>query len=386
VTSIDKQAPESTGCSQSKSSRRFTYHPFEFALAGYSGSGKTTLVCKLLERWSERYNVGFVKHDAHRFEMDREGKDTHRATVAGASTVMINDPRHFARISTLPYSQFERTAAFIDADFVIAEGYKRSDLPKLLVLDTDGHALDEYRAGTFENVRAIAGPSEAPADLDVPYFHRDDVEGIAGFIEEHIHGIADAPLHGLVLLGGESRRMGSPKWALRYGDSEETQAERTIRLLSEVCERVFVSARTEQASELPSHFGLIIDSFPYRGPVAGILSAMHANPHAAWLVAACDLPLLDDVTVRHLVANREPLKIATAYRGSVDKLPEPLCAIWEPRSQQRLLQAAGLRLGCPRKVLIESAPALLDLPNARALDNANTPEEYEEAREALSST
>jgi molybdenum cofactor guanylyltransferase len=196
--------------------------------------------------------------------------------------------------------------------------------------------------------------------------------------------MAEAPLQGLVLLGGESRRMGRPKWALRYGATEETQADRTLRLLSDVCDRVFVSARAEQVSELPSHFDLIVDSFPYRGPVAGMLSAMHERPDAAWLVAACDLPLLDEDTLRHLVAHREPLKIATAYRGSVDGLPEPLCAIWEPRSKQRLLQAAGLRLGCPRKVLIESAPALLDLPNARALDNANTPEEYQQARTTLS--
>jgi molybdenum cofactor guanylyltransferase len=127
VTSNDKSC---------RSSGRFTFHPFEIALCGYSGSGKTTLACRLLERWQHDYVVGFVKHDAHRFEMDRAGKDTHAASEAGAASIMINDPRHFARISTLPYSRFERAYAFVDADFVLAEGFKHSDLPKLLLLDS----------------------------------------------------------------------------------------------------------------------------------------------------------------------------------------------------------------------------------------------------------
>lgn len=160
-----------------RSGRRFTYHPFEVALCGYSGAGKTTLAGRLLARWRDRYRVGFVKHDAHRFEMDRPGKDTHEAMQAGAVGVMINDPRHFARISTLSYSAFERAYAFLDADFVLAEGFKRSDLPKLLLLDADGRAEREYRDGRFTNVLAVVGPGAPPAALDVPFLHRDDVGG-----------------------------------------------------------------------------------------------------------------------------------------------------------------------------------------------------------------
>jgi molybdopterin-guanine dinucleotide biosynthesis protein MobB len=371
-----------------RSGRRFTYHPFEVALCGYSGAGKTTLACRLLARWAGRYRVGFVKHDAHRFEMDKPGKDTHRAAEAGAAGVMINDPRHFARISALPYSAFERAYAFPDADFVLAEGFKRSDLPKLLLLDVedpargaDGRAWREYREGGFTNVLAVVGPGEPPEGLDLPYFHRDDVDGIAALIEAFVHRRAEAPLYGLVLAGGESRRMGRPKWALDYRG--EPQAQRTARLLGAVCARVFLSVRPGQAVEGLPEVERIEDRFPAWGPVAGILSAMEAHPEAAWLVAACDLPFLDAPTLEALVAGRDPLKIATAYRSTHGGLPEPLCAVWEPRARQRLLQAAGIGMTCPRKVLIESAPRLLDLANPSALDNANTPAEYESARAAL---
>lgn len=362
--------------------RRFTYHPFEVALSGYSGAGKTTLACKLLRRWAAHYDVGYVKHDAHRFEMDLPGKDTFAASEAGAVAVMINDAGHHARVSTLPYSRFERGYAFVDADFVLAEGFKHTDLSKLLVLDAAGRAWQAFGEGQISNVLASVGAGDAPPGRgDVPFFHRDDIEGIAQFVEAHIRRLAAAPLYGLVLAGGQSRRMGQPKWALDYRG--EPQAARAARLLGAVCERVFLSIRAEQSAEPLPDVPAIADLFPPWGPAAGILSAMEAHPEAAWLVVACDLPFLDADTLHALVARRDPLKIATAFTSAHDGLPEPLCAVWEPRARQRLLQAAGLGLACPRRVLIESRPRLLALPDARALDNANTPEEYQAARAAL---
>jgi molybdopterin-guanine dinucleotide biosynthesis protein MobB len=370
-----------------RAASRFTYHPFEVALCGYSGTGKTTLACALLQRWAGRYRVGFVKHDAHRFEMDRPGKDTYEATAAGAAAVMINDPRHSARISTLPYSRFERAYAFVDADFVLAEGFKHSDLPKLLLLDADGRAWTEFLGGRFTNVLAVIGPNGRPEGLGdaVPFFHRDDVAGIAAFVDGHLRRTSDSPLHGLVLAGGASRRMGRPKWALDYHG--EPQAVRAARLLESVCAQVSVSARQDQALDGLGAWPVIEDRFPAWGPSAGILSAMESIPGAAWLVVACDLPFLNPLTVDTLVAGRDSFSLATAFRsggeGAHEGLPEPLCAIWEPRSRQRLLQAAGVGAACPRKVLMESATRLLDLPDRRALDNVNTPEEYETARATL---
>ncbi|MDA9793096.1 molybdopterin-guanine dinucleotide biosynthesis protein MobB, partial [Bacteriovoracaceae bacterium] len=69
----------------------YTYHPFEIAFCGLSNSGKTTLVSKLIKELSTDYNVGYLKHDAHGFEMDKTGKDTWHATNSGASVVVIND-------------------------------------------------------------------------------------------------------------------------------------------------------------------------------------------------------------------------------------------------------------------------------------------------------
>jgi molybdopterin-guanine dinucleotide biosynthesis protein A len=194
-------------------------------------------------------------------------------------------------------------------------------------------------------------------------------------------GTTAAPVYGLLLTGGGSRRMRRDKAHLGYGG--EPQLLRAWRLLDQTTERAFVSVR-EQQREDPLRAGLpmIVDTYDAVGPAAGILSAQDLYPEVAWLVLACDLPLLDLETLRRLLTARDPAADATAFTSRSDGLPEPLCAIWEPTSNARLLQ--GYRAGeyCPRKVLIRSNAVLLD-PPGDALDNANTPEDFEQMQTLL---
>ena len=99
-------------------------------------------------------------------------------------------------------------------------------------------------------------------------------------------------IYGLLLVGGESRRMGRDKALLKYGD-DRTQLERSAELLQSVCPQVFVSLRAEQNFDLPAGTQAILDNAPEaKGPLCGILSALRAHPEAHWLVLACDLPFL----------------------------------------------------------------------------------------------
>jgi molybdenum cofactor guanylyltransferase len=187
------------------------------------------------------------------------------------------------------------------------------------------------------------------------------------------------PLYGLVLAGGRSRRMGRDKAALTYGE-DVTQLERAMQLITAHVVRAFVSVRAEQAGDpLRARFAQIRDRHEDLGPIAGILAAQAEHPAVAWLVVACDLPRLDEATLTFLVRAREPQRIATAFRSSYDGLPEPLCAIWEPSSREPLMAWTASGESCPRKFLRSSAPQLLDEPEPRALDNINTPQEYDQA-------
>jgi molybdenum cofactor guanylyltransferase len=192
------------------------------------------------------------------------------------------------------------------------------------------------------------------------------------------------PLFGLVLAGGRSTRMGRDKATLSYGD-DTPQLERAVALLKRHVAQVFVSVRADQAADpLRARFAQIKDTHENIGPIAGLLAAQSQHPEAAWLVLACDLPLLDDASLAHLVAGRDTARAATAYRSSHDGLPEPLCAIYEPRSSTTLSTWVAAGKQCPRKFLGNTDTALLDEPNPRALDNINTPTEYQAVTTARS--
>jgi molybdopterin-guanine dinucleotide biosynthesis protein A len=77
-----------------------------------------------------------------------------------------------------------------------------------------------------------------------------------------------------------------------------------------------------------------------------------------------------------LIAARDPDGDATAYRSSHDALPEPLCAIYEPRAAASIAAHVAAGKNCPRKYLINARTRLIDQPNPRALDNVNTVDEY----------
>lgn len=189
------------------------------------------------------------------------------------------------------------------------------------------------------------------------------------------------PLCGLVLAGGESRRMGRDKATLSYCGA--TQLEKTYALVARHCERAFVSVRADHASE-PSRarFPQIVDGSAGQGPIAGIAAAQAAHPGAAWLVVACDLPFLSDATLGYLVAHRGEHAV-TAFRSSHDGLPEPLCAIYEPGTREALLESIAQGRNCPRKFVIASGAPLLEQPEPSALDNVNTPEEFAKAAARL---
>jgi molybdopterin-guanine dinucleotide biosynthesis protein A len=183
------------------------------------------------------------------------------------------------------------------------------------------------------------------------------------------------PLYGLVLAGGRSTRMQRDKATLPY--QGRNQLDRAMELLQRCVVQAFVSVRPDQRQDpARARYAQVVDAHEGLGPIAGIAAAQVMQPGAAWLVLACDLPYLDADTIAHLLAHRDPARIATAYRSSHDGLPEPLCAIWEPRSAGLILEYVAAGKSCPRKFLIRSDALLLEQPHPQALDNINTPEEY----------
>ena len=182
------------------------------------------------------------------------------------------------------------------------------------------------------------------------------------------------PLYGLVLAGGESRRMGRDKAGLRRGG--QSQLAYVVSVLDPLLDRVFVSTRAEQQGEKErSRFDQIVDRYQDMGPVAGILSAMDEYPEADWLVVACDLPNIDAATISYLIQHRSPDRPFSAYRSSHDGLPEPLCAVYAAGSADIVQGLVAEGIHCPRKILIRSDTQLLEQTDPDSLHNVNTPDD-----------
>ena len=184
---------------------------------------------------------------------------------------------------------------------------------------------------------------------------------------------ADA-IYGLVLAGGESRRMGRDK-ALLVRDGH-SQLAHIAALLESITERVYVSSRQEQQDDPErSRFENIVDRYEGIGPIAGILSAMDTHPNADWLVVACDLPNIDEPTLSFLIEKAKQKQPFTAFKSNYDGLPEPLCELYRCGSDAIIRRFVEDGIVCPRKILMRSDTLLLEQPNPVALDNINTPDD-----------
>ncbi|MDO9517108.1 MAG: molybdopterin synthase [Methanosarcinaceae archaeon] len=103
------------------------------SVVGYKNSGKTMLVSRLVTALSGIGSVGTVKHMAsHRF--NPEDTDTGKHFDAGADVVVGVTQKELVTIARNP-SLGKALDALADSgmDFAVVEGYKDSDLPKIIL-------------------------------------------------------------------------------------------------------------------------------------------------------------------------------------------------------------------------------------------------------------
>jgi molybdopterin-guanine dinucleotide biosynthesis protein A len=135
----------------------------------------------------------------------------------------------------------------------------------------------------------------------------------------------EAPV-GVVLAGGDSRRMGRDKALLTLGaqgETGETLAAGAARRLAAVCTEVVVADRERgTVPGLPS-----FADGPGRGPAAGLLGVARRRPGRPLLALACDLPA---VPISLLLLLSEPVEVADWVVPRWSGGLEPLCALWGP--------------------------------------------------------
>lgn len=194
------------------------------------------------------------------------------------------------------------------------------------------------------------------------------------------------PLKGLILCGGKSRRMETDKSLLTYRSLPHWQY--VQGLLEAFVNETWISCRRDQAAQFGDSARLLFDDADMNvaGPAAGMLAAHRRFPETAWLVVACDLPLVTAESIRALINERDAALCATAVLNPEKNWPEPLLAIWEPSGLGFLESNAREDRYCPRKTLQECSPALISFADPGVLFNANTPAERALAERKLMTT
>lgn len=200
-----------------------------------------------------------------------------------------------------------------------------------------------------------------------------------------------ARVAGLVLCGGASRRMGSPKALLPLGD--ECLLQRVVRLVGQAADPVVViAAECQELPSLPPSVRIARDSRRARGPLEGLaagfrdLSTLDADVDAAY-VTGCDSPFLLPAfvhAVAGLLADHDAVvpveerflhPLAAVYRCRVLRLIESRLAADELSLHGLLAQLNVHRVPVERLREVD--------PDLQSLVNVNSREEFELARHRI---
>ncbi|MET3980331.1 molybdopterin-guanine dinucleotide biosynthesis protein A [Mucilaginibacter sp. UYP25] len=314
--------------------------------------------------------------------------------LASGAALEYTDQLNHAQLNyKAPLTAFKQRELFSAMDLVLVNGNHQRGKAQVVIIDADKKASLQKREGQLTNVQLFLFAENAEGVFDfikdaIPNWEKipvlslnTDTLRIIDFFREKLQQTKPI-LNGLVLAGGKSIRMGTDKGTLNWYGKE--QRYHLADLLKKHCDQVYISCRdAEQQKEVDTDYLTLPDTFTGLGPYGAILSAFRDQPDAAWLVVACDLPLVDANVIQYLVDNRNMATIATAYQSNYQDFPEPLITIYEPKSYPVLLQFLAQGYSCPRKVLINSDVNVLIAPDQEALANVNTPEELERIKRFL---
>jgi len=195
---------------------------------------------------------------------------------------------------------------------------------------------------------------------------------------------------GFILVGGESRRMGTDKSGLTLNG--RSFVERIAGEVAEIASSVTIVGSNAAALQLKesSNLKIVPDVYPQWGALGGVHAALSAcaaqgSPQEAadWaLIVACDFPFVTRELFARLASVRQGFDAVAPIQS--DSIPQPLCALY--RVEPCLGRAVELIESGERKpiTLLQSVITrwilfgeLADLEDSNNLfDNINTPQDY----------
>jgi molybdopterin-guanine dinucleotide biosynthesis protein A len=185
---------------------------------------------------------------------------------------------------------------------------------------------------------------------------------------------------GIVLAGGENRRMGKDKAFLKLAGMP--MIEHVLRSLKAACRDIIIVTNSPQ---LYKAYGVsvVTDAFDGRGPLTGIYSGLRKSADEYNFVVACDMPFLNPRLLAYMGSLAGGYDIVVP---KVDGMVEPLHAVYR-KELLSVIEAQIMRYEQQIRVLFEKQRVRYVTaeeinrfdPARKSFKNLNTPQEYEEA-------
>lgn len=354
------------------------YHRNEWGIIGAPCDIIQDLAKRVNDQLKDHLKVGFIDTDHKRARR----KNTYYSSYT--DKISFQSYTTQAGLMTYGHRKF-----FRDLDLLFVNGNHHIADKQIVIINEDKKESLSRKLDRLTDIKIILLEKSSDeihdflidiikAHKDIHLFRLDETSKISNAILADLNK-RTAPLYGLVLAGGKSSRMGEDKGAMSYHGLPQREYEAT--LINKYCFRTFISIRLNQDELVETKYEKMYDTFEGLGPYGGILSSMRAHPNAAWLVLACDLPYLDDDTVKQLINSRHPGKVATCFYNPDTDFPEPLITIWEPKAYPILLEYLSLGYSCPRKVLINSDIEMIKIQDVIKMKNVNDVKDSLEAKD-----
>lgn len=183
---------------------------------------------------------------------------------------------------------------------------------------------------------------------------------------------------GVILAGGENRRMPVPKALIKVRG--EKIIDRSVRILKRIFQDVSI-VTDRPCDYVYLDVPLLGDIYNVRGPMTGILTALIAS-YSRWVfVMACDMPFADERLIRHVASRRAGFEAVLPVPGN---MPQPLFACYSksliPAMERAVLgdrKALNGFLNTKRVQYVRDGEIREIDPGARSFINLNTPEDVE---------
>ncbi|WP_149361459.1 molybdenum cofactor guanylyltransferase [Lolliginicoccus suaedae] len=182
---------------------------------------------------------------------------------------------------------------------------------------------------------------------------------------------------GVILAGGQSRRMGRDKATLAWGGA--TLAEHLVARLGPRCAPIIVVAAPGQLLSLPGA-RTVEDPIAHQGPLRGLATGLAAAHPAEWVFAcAVDMPGISTTLIDHLARHISGAHDIVAAHDGVSA--QPLAALYRTTLAPMMEAALADGQRSPRQFLAGARTVEVPVPGLEPqLRNLNTPEEYHAAR------